>query len=400
MKILYINTVWGYGSTGKLCVYLQNYLEKRNVNSIVAYGRRFEIPYAKRNNIYHFSSKLDNYTHAFYSFFFDLHGHASKKSTKKLIDFIKRENPTVIHLHNLHGYYLNFPMLFEYLKTTEIPVVWTLHDMWPMTGHSAFMDEELIYTKKDYYIFDSKKNYPQSLSGRFQKNFLLKEKSFGNLKNITIVTPSKWLQNIVQNTYLNKYETAVIYNGVDLTPFKRDRNIKKYTKKTILGVANIWEERKGLKYFLELSKNLDQDTQIIIVGKIPEKVKLPPNCLNITRTDNVTELAEIYQKSHVFFNPTLNDNFPTTNIEALASGIPVVTFDTGGSGEIVLNDRIGFVVKHRNIDAIKNSLKKFLYTEQSVEDDCRKAAENFSAENMGKSYYQLYERIIKFKADE
>ena len=400
MKVLYINTVWGYGSTGKLCVYLQNYLEKRNVNSTVAYGRRFEVPYTKENNIYYFSSKLDNYTHAFYSFLFDLHGHESKKSTKKLIEFIKRENPTIIHLHNLHGYYLNFPMLFEYLKTTDIPIVWTLHDMWPMTGHSAFMEEELIYTKKNYYIFDSKKNYPQSLSKHFQRNFLLKEKSFGSLKNITIVTPSKWLQNIVQNTYLSKYKTAVIYNGVDLTPFRKDGNIKKYTKKTILGVANIWEERKGLKYFLELSKKLDQDTQIIIVGKIPKEVKLPPNCLNITRTDNISELAEIYQKSHVFFNPTLNDNFPTTNIEALASGIPVVTFNTGGSGEIVLNDRIGLVVKNRNVDTINNSLKKFLYTEQSVEDDCRKVAENFSAENMGKSYYQLYERIIKFKADE
>lgn len=397
MKVLYVNTVCNYGSTGKLCVYLQNYLEKRNVSSVITFGRKFNTAINQENNGYYFSSKFDNYTHALYSFFFDLHGRGSKKNTKKLISFIQKERPDLIHMHNLHGYYLNYPIFFEYLKNTEIPVVWTLHDMWPITGHSAFIDEALISTEKEYYLFDHKKNYPRSISKHFQRNFSLKQKVFGSLDSLTIVTPSKWLQNVIQDTYLKKYESKVIYNGIDLSPFEKNGNIEKYEKKTILGVANIWEERKGLKYFLELAKKIDKDTQIIIVGKISKEVALPLNCVNIERTDNVDELAEIYQRSHVFFNPTLNDNFPTTNIEALASGIPVVTFKTGGSSEVVLNENIGAVIENRDIKSIKKELEKFLNFNSTFEYECRKAAEYFSANRMGESYYQLYERIIQEK---
>lgn len=342
-----INTVCGIGSTGRICSDLAEVLEQNGNECKIAYGRGV-VPEKYKKYAVKIGSDLDVKLHALQTRLFDNTGFGSEKVTQKFINWIKEYNPDVIHLHNLHGYYINIEVLFNYLAEANKPVIWTLHDCWTFTGHCTHYS----YVKCDKWKYGcnncpQKREYPSSLIfDSSKKNWETKRALFTSVKNITFVSPSRWLANQVEQSFLNKYPVEVVPNGIDLTVFKPTPSDfrKKHNlegKNIILGVASAWEPRKGLEDFVELSKTLDDSYKIILVGlSEKQKKELPENILGITRTNNVNELAEIYTAADVFFNPTYEDTYPTVNLEAQACGTPVVTYRTGGSVESVPEENV------------------------------------------------------------
>lgn len=361
MRVLQINSVCGIGSTGRITTDIDEILKEQGHESYIAYGRNLPKSCDKPIRI---GNILDNYLHVAKTRIFDKHGFGSKKPTKEFINKIKRINPDVIHLHNIHGYYINIELLFEYLKSENKPVVWTLHDCWAFTGHCSHFDYiGCDKWKTVCYDCPQKKSYPSSiLIDNSKDNFIKKKEIFTGVNKLIIITPSKWLKSLVEKSFLNEYPIKVINNGIDLDVFKPIKsnfrqNYKLENKFIILGVANIWDRNKGYDYFIELSKRLNKDEIIVMVG-VTEKQKsqLPDNILGITRTNNVNELAEIYSGSDVFINPTLQEVMGLVNVEALACGTPVITFDTGGSSECINND-CGFIVRKGNLDELMEKIR-------------------------------------------
>ena len=347
MKVLQINSVCGIRSTGRICSDLAEVLEQNGHECKIAYGRE-TVPEKYQKYAVRIGSDFDVKLHALQSRIFDNAGFGSRRATEKFIEWVKEYDPDVIHLHNIHGYYINIEVLFNYLAKADKPVVWTLHDCWAFTGHCAHYS----YVKcgkwnVGCYNCPQKKSYPSSFLFDYSKqNWIKKNVLFTSVNNMTLVTPSKWLANEVKQSFLSKYPVNVIPNGIDLNVFKptpsdfREKN-SLVGKKIILGVASAWGLKKGLFDFVELSKCLDEDYKIVLVGLTEkQKKELPSNILKITRTNNIHELAEIYTAADVFFNPTYEDNYPTVNLEAQACGTPVITYRTGGSVESIPEENV------------------------------------------------------------
>ncbi|WP_195863615.1 glycosyltransferase [Aerococcus urinae] len=406
MKVLQINSVIDFGSTGRICRDLYDFLEANGHECVIAYGRGKSTPGYKTIKI---GSKIDQAFHGVYSRLFDRHGFASRQATGQLIKEIEKFDPDIIHLHNIHGYYLNVEILFNYLSTKDTPIIWLLHDQWSISGHSAYFEltnngeipSELL-NREDL------KEYPKSIFvSNFEKNLKDKEKLFTSVQNMTIVTPSNWLGSIVKKSFLNKYPIVTIYNGVDIDVFTVDSKNNDYIRKqwnaekktVILGVAAIWDSRKGLKDFIKLNQMLSSaDYQIVLVG-IDEKTKnkLPKEIITIERTNSVEELKDIYNASDIFVNPTYFDNFPTVNIEALACGTPVITYDTGGSGESI-NGNTGTIVDQGNFDMLLNAIEKWGGKVPAVKKSCRRRIlEKFNKQKNYKQYLNLYNERLNLK---
>lgn len=359
-RILFINSVCN-GSTGTICKNLYKAAEEAGHECCIAYGRG-EAP--KGFNTIKIGNKLDFYLHVLKARLFDASGFGSKHTTKEFIKKIDEFKPDIIHLHNIHGYYVNIEILFNYLKQhPEIKKVWTLHDCWAFTGHCPHFE----YEQCEQWKTECKKcvranEYPKSFIDLCNRNFKKKKELFSNIENIVLASPSQWLCNLLKKSFLNKYKCIVINNGVDTRVFKyTPSNIKERfniaEKKVILGVASVWDKKKGLDTFIELSKKLDYEYKIILIGLSKKQIKnLPVNIIGINRTENVQELVKWYSVANVFLNPTLEDNYPTVNIEAVACGTPVVTYNTGGSPESAGNERI--VVEKGDLYAIISAIKK------------------------------------------
>lgn len=399
MKVLQINSVCGIGSTGRIATDIHNILIEQGHESYIAYGR--DLPKNCDTSI-KIGSKLDNYKHVALTRIFDKHGFGSKKATQKFIEKVKELDPDIIHLHNIHGYYINIEVLFDYLKKADKPVVWTLHDCWSFTGHCAHFDYVgCDKWKTGCYDCPEKNSYPASvIIDNSKDNYIKKKELFTGIKNLTIVTPSKWLAGLVKQSYLREYPVEVINNGIDLDVFKptqsdfRERfNLE--DKFIILGVASTWDRRKGFGYFVELSKKIKNDEVIVLVG-LSEKQKevLPRNIIGFTRTNNVNELVEIYSAADVFVNPTLEEVMGLTNVEALACGTPVITFESGGSVECI-DETTGITVKKGDLKELLINIKvikekgKLNYSSQCLE----RAIKLFNKNQMFNKYIELYKLI-------
>ena len=367
-RILFINSVCN-GSTGTICKNLYKAAQGAGHTCCIAYGRG-DAP--EGFNTVKIGNQLDIYLHVLKARLFDASGFGSKKATKSFIKQIEEFKPDVIHLHNIHGYYVNIEILFNYLKEhPEIKKIWTLHDCWSYTGHCAYY----TYAKCDKWQTccngncPNKKEYPKTISLNIKSNFNKKKEIFSGVENMILITPSKWLKKEVEKSYLKDYPIEVINNGVDTNLFKPTQsNIKQQCeiedKKVILGVASVWDKRKGLDTFIELSKELNDQYQIVLIGLNKKQIKqLPTSIIGISRTENVQELVKWYSAADVYFNPTLEDNYPTTNLESIACGTPVITFNTGGSPESAYADVDKIVTNDRNsiIKAIKRcSFDRFI----------------------------------------
>ena len=390
MKVLQINSVCGYGSTGNIVVDLYRALKEQGHECCVAYGRG-NAPEDVQS--YRIGSDVDVYVHGILSRVTDKHGFYSTRATKRFVHWMKEYDPDVIHLHNLHGYYINIEILFDALKEMDKPVVWTLHDCWAFTGHCAYFE----YAGCDKWKTRCqkcplKKEYPTSLFfDNSKNNYIRKQKVICALDQMTIVTPSQWLKNLVEESFLQKYPSEVIHNGIDLNIFHPTyKNLKeKYglqDKKIILGVASEWGKRKGLQDFFELSDLLDNRYQIVLIGHIDVTPPERNNITYISRTNDREELAAWYTEADVFFNPTYEDNYPTVNLEAQACGTPVITYDTGGSPEGVLKGDCAVVQDVAHACGELPKLKKNNHKTLGEIAD-------FSKECMAQKYIMLYEML-------
>ena len=371
MTVFEINSV-PYGSTGRIMFQIANTVK---ATGSVAYtsasftksrGEHFPETY------YRIGGAIGKTEHIILAKLTGRHGCYSHFATYKLIKKIKQVKPDVIHLHNIHGWYLNWKMLFDYLKKANIPVIWTLHDCWAFTGHCPhFMAIGCDKWKSGCYECDLYKSYPGCFfdDSRFQYRY--KKECFTGVPNLTIVTPSQWLTDLVKQSYLKNYNTVVINNGIDLTKFKpRISNFREKNglenKIILLGVAFDWTSKKGLDDFKKLADELPEEYAIVLVGvsEVVEK-KLPERIISIACTQNQEELAEIYSAADLFVNPTLEDNFPTVNLEALACGTPVITYQTGGSPESI-TESTGKVVPYKDYKALKNAVIEMRKAKASI----------------------------------
>ena len=339
MRILMINSVCGIRSTGRMCTDLAVALEKEDHEVRIAYGREI-VPEEFKRFAVRIGKNIDVTIHGAKSRLFDACGFGSKKATEKFIEWIKTYNPDVIHLHNLHGYYINIESLFKYLRVCGKKIVWTLHDGWAFTGHSPYCD---VVGCEKWKTGCTKcpliKEYPKSYIDCSRSNWERKRDFMNGIPNMTIVTPSKWLMGLVQESFLKGYPVELIHNGVDTSKFyPRKSNFKKLhniqDKVMLLGVATSWDEMKGFSDYIKLPEMLDDSYRLVLVGLTEkQKRKLPPQIIGITRTNSVDELSEIYSAADVLLCLSYCETYPTVNLEALACGTPVITYNVGGSAE-------------------------------------------------------------------
>ncbi len=396
MKILEINSVCGIKSTGRIVSDLYDVLTQNGHECKVAYGRE-KSARVPGKDVYRMGSENDVKFHALMSRITDKTGFYSKSATIRFIEWMQDYNPDIVHLHNIHGYYINIVLLFNYLKSANKKVIWTLHDCWAFTGHCAYFDFVACEKwRSECHDCEQKGTYPTSMiADNSRRNFKRKKELFTGL-DMTIVTPSDWLRDITKQSFLSEYEITTVNNGIDLTQFSpvKSNFRKKYKledKTIILGVASIWDRRKGLSDFVKLSKMLDDKYKIVLVGLTKSQIDaLPKNILAIERTDSVHELTEIYSAADVFLNPTYEDNFPTTNIEALACGTPVITYNTGGSPESI-DESSGLVVKQGDLSAVMQML---LQISKFTVVNCTKRSELFDKNN---NYLQYLDLINKMR---
>lgn len=389
-RILLINSVCT-GSTGSICKDIYNMAELHGHECYLAYGRGKQPIGYKSIKI---GNKFDIYSHVLKTRLTDKHGFGSKRATIKFLQKLNKLKPDIIHLHNLHGYYINIELLFDYIrKNQQIKVFWTLHDCWSFTGHCAHYLDNNCY-KWQYGCNECKYHrlYPKSYKDNSEYNYFRKRKCFSNLNNLDIICVSSWLKNEVIQSYLHDYNIHLIKNGIDTTIFKYkgDGIIKEHNranKKIILGVANIWDKKKGFNDFLNLSKFIKEDMVIVLVGLSSKQLRsLPENIIGIKRV-NREKLVELYSSAYVYFNPTKEETFSLTNYEAQACGTTVVTYDSGGTSETLVNE---------NTYLIEHSIDHFLKLLDTVEFQNIKSTENlykFEKDNVYHQYMDLYASV-------
>lgn len=344
MRVLMINSVCGIRSTGRICTDLAQQMEAEGHEVKIAYGRVEDVPDHLKKYAIKIGTNLDLKLHAVRTRILDEHGFGSKKATREFLSWADAYDPDLLWLHNIHGYYINVEMLFEWIKSRpQMKVKWTLHDCWAFTGHcSYFTMAKCDKWKTNCDKCPQKKKYPASLfKDNSKENLARKKAAFCGVHDMTLITPSQWLADLVKQSFLKEYPVEVHYNTIDTSIFKpTPSNFRKEhrleNKKIILGVASLWDERKGFVDFLKLADLLDDSYAIVLVGLTDEQIKqCKCNMLGIQQTNSAMELAEIYTAADVYFNPTYEDNYPTVNLEAQACGTPVVTYRTGGSPESV-----------------------------------------------------------------
>lgn len=354
MRALIINCVCGIRSTGRICTGLADKLLQEGYEVKIAYGRVDEVPAKYESMAIKIGNSFDLNMHAIQTRLFDTHGFCSKRATKKFLRWVEEYKPDLLWLHNIHGYYINVEMLFEWIKKhPEMQVKWTLHDCWAFTGHCSYFTMVKCEQWKNHCSYCSQlRRYPACYGiSSVHKNFERKRKAFTGVKNMTLITPSKWLSDLVKASFLKEYPVEVHYNTIDTNIFKptpsdfRER-YGLQDKIIVLGVASVWEKRKGLFDFYKLAKMLGDRHIIVLVGLNEKQIKdLPQNIIGIQRTNNPQELAAIYTAADVFVNPTYEDNYPTVNLEAEACGTKVLTYDAGGSKETIKrNDSIAIAI--------------------------------------------------------
>ena len=395
MRIVQINATCGIGSTGKICVGISRALTEAGVENHIlcskSNGYPLGIPCASPNYTKVQASKsriAGNY------------GFQSRRETKRIMRELDRLNPDVVHLHNIHGHDCDLDLLFSYFKEHGTKLVWTFHDCWAFTAYCPYFTkvrcdkwktgcEDCPQYRNHSFFFDR------------SKQLYRKKKELLSGLDLTIVTPSQWLADLVKESFLKQYPVTVINNGIDLSVFGpresdfREKHRISSDKHILLGVAFDWEERKGLDVFLKLAETLDADKyQIVLVGTDDAVDKqLSPRIISIHRTQNQQELAEVYSAADLFLIPTREDNYPTVNMEALACGTPVLTFRAGGSPEL-LNGTCGAVVPCDDVKAFREEIIRLCERQPLSAEACVARAQGFDQNEKFKEYVKLYERIV------
>ena len=393
MKVLFVNVVCGVGSTGRIVTDLCNVLRAEGHSCLVAYGYGQSRGIPEEDTI-RTVSKMGYYAHNALSRLSDHAGFYSSEATRRLIDRIEKYDPDIVHLHNLHGYYLNIEILFDYLRSAGKPVVWTLHDCWAFTGHCAYFDAVgCEQWKTGCSCCSQLRTYPHCyLNGDVARNYERKKAAFSGVQDMNLVTPSHWLAGLVKESFLREYPVRVIHNGIDRELFRPGENEFRRShgwedKKLILAVASEWNERKGMKDVFAMAGGLGPEYQVVMVGLQEKQLpQVPPEIFPIQKTGSAEELARIYAASDVLVNTTYEDNFPTVNLEALACGTPIITYETGGSVEAA-DESCGIVVEQGNVEALCRAVPEALRLNREA---ARQRSRLFDREDRYRDYLALY----------
>lgn len=388
MKLVQVNVTANWGSTGKIAEGIGVAAMKRGWESVIAYGRYMN---PSQTRLIKVGRQLDVYAHYARSRFLDGEGLGSKRATRALVEQIESERPDVIHLHNIHDHWLNYPVLLKYLASIDIPVVWTFHDCWAFTGGCAHFEDSGCDLWKGGWCRECIEGHKNS-----NRNFKLKKDLISGLgKRLTVVAVSRWMAEFAKESFLKDTgaEITVLNNGINLDIFKpADCN----KGKMILGVSNVWPKSKGLDDFIRLRALLPQSVGITVVGLSEKQLKsLPAGITGMARTGSAQELARLFSEASVFVNPTYCDSFPTVNLEALACGTPVITYRTGGSPEAI-DELTGIVVEKGDIGGLADAISRVIDNpEDFAPEACRRRAlENFNQDVQFSKYIDLYERIL------
>lgn len=399
MKLFQINSTLNWGSTGRIAEEIGQTAISKGWESYIAYGRYSN---GSVSHTIQIGSRWNVYNHFLRTRLFDNHGLASKRATKDLINQIENINPDVIHLHNIHGYYLNYKLLFDFFSCVNKPIVWTLHDCWSFTGHCSYYS--YVGCNRWQTLCNDcpqKRSYPISwLLDRSEQNYRDKIQAFTSVKKLTLVPVSNWLAGEIKQSFLKDYPIKVIHNGIDTDTFV-PRELNKVDlgledRFLILGIASVWSSRKGLADFIELRKFLPDDYSIVLIGLDEKQIRsLPKGIVGIKRTNSVGELAAYYSLSDVYFNPTWEDNFPIVNLEALACGTPVITYRTGGSVEAV-DENTGFIVEQGDIISVTKIVQLIKEKGKGYWTSiCRERATSlYDKRKRYLEYIHLYEKLV------
>lgn len=399
MPILFqINVAANWGSHGRIAEGIGEIVQAHDWDSYIAYGR-FANP--SKSHLLKVGSTYDTLLHGAHSMLFDRHGLASKGATWRLIRDLDYIQPDIIQLHNIHGYYLNYPLLFEYLSSLDVPVVWTLHDAWALTGHCAFPAlADCVQWKEECVNCPlTRKEYPRCYgSARTRENFQEKKYWFNTVPNLHIVTVSRYLERQVRQSFLKDIDTRCIYNGVDIDVFHPyNYQFSRARHYQVLGVASVWEKRKGLDAFRHLRKMLPDNYDIKLVGLTDQQTRrLPDGISAVSRTDSIQELVELYANADVFVNPSQAESFGMTTAEALACGTPAIVYNTTACPELV-DEHTGGVVPLNDMEALTDAVRQ--WCEKSRKGDTRKlcrerAVSLFSRQDRYQEYYDLYDSLL------
>jgi len=393
MKVVQINTTCGIGSTGKICVGISRVLTAENIENYILCSRSngypLGIPSADGRYVRFQALKsriLGNY------------GFNSRRATRKLLGELERIQPDIVNLHNIHGHDCDLEMLFSWFRSHKTKLLWTFHDCWAFTAYCPHFTLAKCGKWRDQCGACPQCREYTWFFDRSRALFEKKKALFTEL-DMTIITPSRWLAELVKQSFLKDYPVQVINNGIDLAVFQPSRSGFReehglQDKKMLLGVSFGWDERKGLDVFLELSRKLPDDYRIVLVGTNADVDKLlPERIISIHRTQNQRELAEIYSAADLFINASREENYPTVNMEALACGTPVLTFRTGGGPEI-LDETCGAVVACDDVDALEREILRICGEEPYSQEACLKKAGEFDQNQRFKEYLKLYERVV------
>lgn len=407
-KLLQINPVLRVNtSTGRIMQEIGELAMQHGWESYIAYSYGRDGIKPCRSKLVPVGNRWSVVWHGIVTRLFDRHGLSSDEATRGFIRQIEELNPDIIHIHNIHGYFLNYRILFEFLSRYGKPVIWTVHDCWLYTGHCYYYS----YIGCNKWQIGcrhcpQKKEFPTSwLLDRSERNFLDKKAAFTSMpkERLTIVPVSEWIKGEMEHSFLKGYDMRVIHNGINLEVFniydtgEVKNRYQLGGKHILLGVASIWSREKGLDDFIELAAMLDKDETLVLVGvDAALQKRLPHNIIGIKRTENIRQLAELYAAADVFVNPTWQDNYPTVNLEAIACGTPVVTYRTGGSIEAV-TEHTGFVVEQGDVTGVLEAVRKIEKAgKTSYQQPCRDyALAHFNKEERYADYLRFYDELIR-----
>ena len=398
MNVVEINT-YNFGSTGTIMLEVSERLREAGHRVLVCY------PAIRRNRMkevtdsYWMRLRVERKLGMILSRWLGCEDLFFRLSTWRLVRQMDRFGVDLVHLHNLHGWYVNIPVLFRYLRKKKIPVVWTLHDCWALTGHCAHFERiGCEKWKADCKGCPQYRDYPHSRIDNARRLLRVKRRFIEGIPGLTLVAPSEWLASLARKSYLKESPVSVIYNGIDtevFRPTESDFRARWHLegKTILLGVAMLWGMKKGLDVFVRLAHELDDRYGFVLVGTDDDVDKsLPARVVSIHRTMDQRELAAIYTAADLFVNPTREEVFGLVNVEALACGTPVLTYDTGGSPES-LDAGCGSVVARDDYDALKAEIERIATTRPYSPEVCRARALRFSGRQMQDAYLRLFEEI-------
>ena len=402
MRVYQLNTFSGVKSTGRIAFEIAKLAESQGMECRVGYGVP-GVPREAETLSIRIGRPWERKLHGALRKLMDGEGYGSYFATRRFLKEMRAFHPDVVHLHNLHGCYLHLPTLFGALKRMGVPVLWTLHDCWPFTGHCAYYDLcGCDRFETECHHCPQKHAYPECIGlSRAGANHRAKKRWLTALPNLTFVAPCEWMKRQVERSFMKGAPVRVIPNGVDLTTFhpmeaeavELRRKYGLENAQVLLAVASEWDARKGLKDLLLCREHWDQSCRLVIIGLSGEQIAaLPKGVLGLTHTESPQELAAWYTAADCLVNPTMEDNLPMVNLEAIACGTPVAVYHTGGCGDEV-DETCGRVVSRGDALALARAAATLCGEKPRLREGCLRRAEGFEAGKMFQAYVDLYREV-------